>query len=90
MRFLLLVPAALALAACSGTPKPPKEVVVTVQRSCVPTNVPATPDPDSYPDTRDKLLGMNEGPERYAALFAGNLLRKDRLDLIEPVIEACR
>lgn len=90
MRLLLLMSAALVLAACSSAPKPPKEVVVTVRGTCVPMNVPPRPDPNSYPDTRDKLLGMNEGPQRYAALLAGNLLRKDRLEVIEPVVEACR
>lgn len=85
--------ALLILAGCASAPKidpAPKEILVPVARSCVPDNVPAEPDPDSYPATRDKLLGMDEGPERYAAYVADSLMREQRLGIVEPVLKHCR
>lgn len=87
------IAALLLLAACASHPKiepAPKVVMIPVAKSCVPDNVPDEPDPTSYPATRDKLLGMNEGPERYAAYAADSLMREQRLAIVEPVVRKCR
>lgn len=86
---LILTP---GLIGCATSPHPtlPKEVPVPVARSCVPDNTPARPDDNSYPDTDDKLLGLNEGPETFAAIAAGRVLRIPRMAITEAVVDGCR
>ena len=64
-----------------------KEVLVPVARACVPGDLPAAP---AYPDTDAALRAAAEGPERYALVAAGRLLREARLAVLEPLVDACR
>lgn len=85
--LVLLTVGVLMLHGCAHAPTMPKVVNIAVPVSCVPPGVAAAPE---YPDTRDKLLALDEGPERYRLIAAGRLLRDQRLAVVEPIIKSCR
>lgn len=88
----LLIPAALALAACAGKTPPPEPIVRTVEvqipvpQPCVPKTLGAQP---IYIDSDKALVGAKDAAERYRLLYAGRKQRDARLGEIEPVIKSC-
>jgi hypothetical protein len=60
-------------------PPPPK--------SCVPRNL---PQPPRYPDTDAALRAAPGAADRYQLMAAGRILRQQRLDDLERVIQNCR
>lgn len=82
----------LALSACAA-----KETVVPalhtqvvekpVLKSCLPDSLEPAPD---YPDTKESLLGAPSAAERYRLLFAGRMLRSQRLAELETIVKGCK
>ena len=60
-------------------PPPPK--------SCVPRNL---PQPPRYPDTDAALRAAPGAADRYQLMAAGRILRQQRLEDLERVIQNCR
>lgn len=60
-------------------PPPPK--------SCVPRNLPAPP---RYPDTDAALRNAAGAADRYQLMAAGRILRQQRLEDLERVVQNCR
>lgn len=56
-------------------------------RSCVPRNLPPPP---RYPDTDAALRGAAGAADRYQLMAAGRILRHQRLEDLERVIQNCR
>lgn len=77
---------ALAVAGCAQAPKPPREVLVPVLKSCVPPEL--EPPPLRYAD--HDLATTADPAERMRKVGAANLERKGRLAVVEPVLAACR
>lgn len=57
------------------------------QRSCVPRNL---PQPPRYPDTDAALRAAPGAADRYQLMAAGRILRQQRLEDLERVIQNCR
>lgn len=85
--LVLLTVCVLMLHGCAHAPTMPKVVNIAVPVSCVPKDVGPAP---QYPDTDDRLLGMDDGPDRYVLIAAGRILRNQRLAVVEPVLKSCR
>jgi len=60
-------------------PPPPK--------SCVPRNL---PQPPRYPDTDAALRAAPGAADRYQLMAAGRILRQQRLEDLERVVQNCR
>ena len=60
-------------------PPPPK--------SCVPRNLPQSP---RYPDTDAALRNAAGAADRYQLMAAGRILRQQRLEDLERVVQNCR
>lgn len=60
-------------------PPPPK--------SCVPRNLPQAP---RYPDTDAALRNAPGAADRYQLMAAGRILRQQRLEDLERVVQNCR
>ena len=78
-------PAAVAAA-------PPAEPVIVkvpvpVKTACVPRNLPRAP---KYPDSDAALREAGGAADRYQLMAAGRLLRIQRLNELEKVVEGCR
>ncbi|MDZ4370623.1 MAG: hypothetical protein U1C74_04285 [Phenylobacterium sp.] len=67
-------------------PRPPP-APPPAPRSCVPRNLPPAP---RYPDTDAALRGAPGAADRYQLMAAGRLLRQQRLQDLERVIQNCR
>jgi hypothetical protein len=77
-------------------PAPPPPILVMPSRppppppppkSCVPRNLPAPP---RYPDTDAALRASPGAADRYQLMAAGRILRQQRLEDLERVIQNCR
>jgi hypothetical protein len=97
MKRLLIAAASvgLLLGACVATPSPapPTEIVTQdvdkpVAASCVPPNV--GPAPTGYADDPTAMRAAKSGAARYDLSVQGSSDKTDRLNTIEPVLEACR
>lgn len=88
---------ALPPPAAAPPPAPPPPVVAPpvrpapapapAPRSCVPRNLPPPP---RYPDTDAALRNAPGAADRYQLLAAGRLLRQQRLEDLERVVQNCR
>jgi hypothetical protein len=78
-----------------ATPPPPPILVMPPRpappppppKSCVPRNL---PQPPRYPDTDAALRAAPGAADRYQLMAAGRILRQQRLDDLERVIQNCR
>jgi len=77
-------------------PPPPPPILVMPSRppppapppkSCVPRNLPAPP---RYPDTDAALRASPGAADRYQLMAAGRILRQQRLEDLERVVQNCR
>lgn len=77
------------------TPPPPPILVMPSRpappppppKSCVPRNL---PQPPRYPDTDAALRAAPGAADRYQLMAAGRILRQQRLEDLERVIQNCR
>lgn len=74
-------PTILVMPAKPAPPPPPPP------RSCVPRNLPAPP---RYPDTDAALRNSAGAADRYQLMAAGRILRQQRLEDLERVVQNCR
>ena len=72
-------PPILVMPSKAAPPPPPK--------SCVPRNL---PQPPRYPDTDSALRAAPGAADRYQLMAAGRILRQQRLEDLERVIQNCR
>ncbi|WP_331090791.1 hypothetical protein [Phenylobacterium sp.] len=72
-------PPILVMPSKAAPPPPPK--------SCVPRNL---PQPPRYPDTDAALRAAPGAADRYQLMAAGRILRQQRLEDLERVIQNCR
>jgi hypothetical protein len=89
MRASFVLAAALELAACGtlGHRAPPlPEVRIPIVQTCITDKVPRPP--KSYAD--DGLAKVADPAERMRRVAAANFERKGRLEILEPVVRACR
>lgn len=80
------------LAACGSTGKREPEVrvqtvKVEVVKPCVPA---ATPGRPKYPDSDEALRAAPGAADRYQLMAAGRIARDQRLNTLEPLVDACR
>lgn len=66
---------------------PPKVAPPPPPRSCVPRNLSPPP---RYPDTDAALRAAPGAADRYQLMAAGRILRQQRLEDLERVIQNCR
>lgn len=79
----------------AATPPPPPILVMPSKpappppppKSCVPRNLPPPP---RYPDTDAALRGAAGAADRYQLMAAGRILRQQRLEDLERVVQNCR
>lgn len=80
----------------AAAPTPPPPILVMPSRpappppppkSCVPRNLPPPP---RYPDTDAALRGAAGAADRYQLMAAGRILRQQRLEDLERVVQNCR
>ncbi|WP_293365438.1 hypothetical protein [Phenylobacterium sp.] len=81
-------------AAAPVAPAPPTILVMPSKpppppppRSCVPRNLPPPP---RYPDTDAALRSSPGAADRYQLMAAGRILRQQRLEDLERVVQNCR
>lgn len=94
MKMLIPCAAALLLSACASkpttAPQPTvvtKEVLVPVNKSCVPPKLGGPPD---YVDSKAALRKAAGPEDRFQLVIAGREQRIARLGELEPVVTACR
>lgn len=90
MKKLLVVCALLGGCASKGVPVAALQTQVVykpVLKSCVPADIAPAP---MYPDSKEALLAAQSAAERYRLLFAGRLLRSERLGELESIIQECK
>lgn len=81
----------LLLTGCASTPRltPALQTQIVykpVLKSCIPQDLAPAPE---YPDSNQSLLDAQSAAQRYRLLFAGRLLRIERLAELENVVKDC-
>lgn len=76
----------------AAPPAPPPVIVMPPRaapppRSCVPRNLPPPP---RYPDSDAALRSAPGAADRYQLMAAGRILRQQRLEDLERVVQNCR